>query len=235
MATIELHGREITYRVRRSEKARRIALRVSPAEGLEVVLPRHAGEWYVEGMVRRHADWIVKKLDAMSRYRSGPLQTPLLSGSTVPFAGEQLVLEIIVTGRGPARVSLRGHELRMHVPSDDQAVVSRALEDWYTRVARVAIPGRVAELNSEGRFRYGRVSIRNQRTRWGSCSRKGTLSFNWRLLLRPAGVMDYLIYHEFAHLEQMNHSPKFWMVVEEICPSYREFEAWLKRHGRVLF
>ena len=231
MATVQIHGREISYRIRRSRKARRIALRISPGDGLEVVLPRSAGEWGVESVVRQHAIWIIRKLDTMSKLPAGPLQEPLVQGTRLPYAGEELILNVSDSYRGPARVSLVGNELDLRVQAADQLTMRRALQEWYLKRARLLIPKRVEALNARGRFRYVRVSIRNQRTRWGSCSRKGTLSFNWRLLLVPSGIMDYLIFHELAHLEEMNHSRRFWAIVEEICPGFRECEAWLKKRG----
>ena len=231
MATVELRGREITYRIRRSQKARRIALRISRGGGLEVVLPRSAGVLNVDVLVTQHANWIIRKLDKMSKLPSSPLHEPLCSGASVLFAGEELTLKVIESEIRRAKVSRVGNELHVRVPSVDQTMVRNSLQDWYVRSARVLISKRVEVLNSGGRFRYSRVSIRNQRSRWGSCSRRGTLSFNWRLLLLPSGVMDYLICHEFAHLEQMNHSGRFWAIVEEICPGYRESEEWLKRYG----
>ena len=81
---------------------------------------------------------------------------------------------------------------------------------------------------------YGRIAIRDQKTRWGSCSGEGNLNFNWRLIFAPAGVLDYVVVHELAHRKEMNHSPRFWMVVEDTMPEYRKYQKWLKENGRGL-
>ena len=81
---------------------------------------------------------------------------------------------------------------------------------------------------------YGRIAIRDQKTRWGSCSGEGNLNFNWRLIFAPAGVLDYVVVHELAHRKEMNHSPRFWKVVEDTMPEYRKYQKWLKENGRGL-
>jgi predicted metal-dependent hydrolase len=106
---------------------------------------------------------------------------------------------------------------------------------WYRHAAKKIIPERVEHLNAPLAFPVNRIVVRDQRSRWGSCSRRGTLSFNWRLLIVPSAVMDYLIFHELAHLKEMNHSIRFWRLVHQLCPTFRESERWLKRHGRMMF
>lgn len=100
--------------------------------------------------------------------------------------------------------------------------------------AKIELPGRAWELAAETDMAVKRISVRSQRSRWGSCSAGGTISLNWRLIQTPASVRDYIIYHELMHLREMNHSQRFWAHVEEVCPSWREAERWLKLHGPLL-
>jgi len=100
--------------------------------------------------------------------------------------------------------------------------------------AKIELAGRAWELASETDMAVKRITVRSQRSRWGSCSAGGTISLNWRLIQTPAGVRDYIIYHELMHLREMNHSPRFWARVEEVCPPWREAEHWLKHHGPLL-
>jgi predicted metal-dependent hydrolase len=101
-------------------------------------------------------------------------------------------------------------------------------------MAKTEIAPRVDRAAAQRGSSYTTLSIRGQRTRWGSCSAKGALSFNWRLLLAPEPVLDYVIWHEVCHLEAMDHSPRFWSLVGAHCPDYREQAAWLRRHGGTL-
>lgn len=118
--------------------------------------------------------------------------------------------------------------------SDLSAVQRTALENRYKEAARTYIPKRVAYFQSMTGGDYTRISIRDQKTRWGSCSSKGTLSFNWRLMLAPPAILDYVVVHELCHLTHMDHSPAFWQAVEEVYPDYRTARKWLKDHGREL-
>ena len=118
--------------------------------------------------------------------------------------------------------------------SDLSAVQRTALENRYKEAARSYIPKRVAYYHAMTGGDYRRIAIRDQKTRWGSCSSKGTLSFNWRLMLAPPAVLDYVVVHELCHLTHMDHSPAFWQAVEAVCPDYRNLRKWLKEHGNEL-
>lgn len=118
--------------------------------------------------------------------------------------------------------------------SDLSAVQRTALEKRYKEAARSYIPKRVAYYHDMTGGTYQRIAIRDQKTRWGSCSSKGTLSFNWRLMLAPPAVLDYVVVHELCHLTHMDHSPAFWQAVEAVCPDYRDLRKWLKEHGSEL-
>ena len=109
-------------------------------------------------------------------------------------------------------------------------MVERVLRKY----AGAELPQRVRELAALHGLeaRISTISVRNQRTRWGSCSARGKISLNWRLVQVPPSVRDYVILHEIAHLVHLNHSARFWTLVESFCPNYREEEAWLKRSGR---
>ncbi len=109
-----------------------------------------------------------------------------------------------------------------------------ALEKRYIEAARDYFPKRVSHFQPLTGGSFSRIQIRDQKTRWGSCSAKGTLSFNWRLMLAPPAVLDYVVVHELCHLTYMNHSAAFWALVEKVCPDYRIHRRWLKEHGQEL-
>jgi predicted metal-dependent hydrolase len=129
-------------------------------------------------------------------------------------------------------VARRGGELRVALGPDTP--LEDALEAWYRRRARTEIAPRLdAALARAGRS-YTTLQIRGQRTRWASCSTTGTMSFNWRLLLAPGEILDYVVEHEVAHLDVQDHSQRFWRLVASRCPDWREHERWLRRHGHAL-
>jgi predicted metal-dependent hydrolase len=154
-------------------------------------------------------------------------------GGEVPYLGERLSLRVRVErSRRRAHVSRRGSELR--VVLGPRTPLVEALEAWYRRQARIEVAPRLdAAVERAGRS-YRSLQIRGQRTRWASCSTSGAMSFNWRLLLAPAEILDYVVEHEVAHLDVQDHSARFWRLLASRCPEWREHEAWLRRHGHSL-
>jgi predicted metal-dependent hydrolase len=213
----------IPYTVRRSERARRVRVTVDPARGVEVVLPRRASEREAAAAVRELRPWIERRVGDLVRAR----EAVAARGACVPYLGSALALR---PEPGRMRVHRRGDELL--VPAGDER--GAALERWYRRAAATEIAPRLDRACSQAGTSYSRLTIRGQRTRWASCSRTGAMSFNWRLLLGPEPVLDYVVWHEVCHLEVMDHSPRFWALLARHCPDYRDHARWLRRHGATL-
>ncbi|UOF92114.1 M48 family metallopeptidase [Fodinisporobacter ferrooxydans] len=114
-------------------------------------------------------------------------------------------------------------------------LVRRVLLEWYKQNARQLIPERVRLLSKRMNLSYNRITLKDQKTRWGSCSSLRNLNFNWRLIMAPPDVLDYVVIHELAHLREMNHSKQFWSIVEQFMPQYRIHKDWLKENGAQLF
>jgi predicted metal-dependent hydrolase len=214
---------DISYSVRRSKRARRVRVSVDPHAGVEVVLPARAPAREAERAVVALRGWIERRLVEAEAVR----ERIAARGATVPYLGTDLRL---VAEPGRTRVHRRGDELL--VPAGDEQ--RAALERWYRRQAKLEIAPRLdAAAAAVGRS-YTTLSIRAQRTRWGSCSSTGAMSFNWRLLLAPEAVLDYVVWHEACHLAVMDHSPRFWALVARHCPTYQEPRRWLRRNGATL-
>ncbi len=213
---------EIAYRIRRSERARRVRVTVDPEQGVEVVLPRRASEGAARSAVRELTPWIERQQRKQAEARAHVAA----SAGSVPYLGHELRL---LPQPGRSRVHRRGDELL--VPAGDYRP---ALERWYRRMAELEVAPRLDAVCAELGRPYSRLTIRAQRTRWASCSRDGAMSFNWRLLLAPEPVLDYVVWHEVCHLEVMDHSPRFWALLGKHCADYREHARWLRRHGGTL-
>jgi hypothetical protein len=212
----------IEYTVRRSGRARRVRVAVDPVKGVEVVLPERAPKRAAAEAVRELRPWIERRLAEAEEAR----RAVEARAGTVPYLGQTLVLR---PERGRTRVHRRGDTLL--VPAGDPAP---ALERWYRRNAKLEIAPRLDAAVEALGTRYTALTIRNQRTRWGSCSSTGALSFNWRLLLAPEPVLDYVVWHEACHLLVLDHSPRFWALVAHHVPDYAEPRRWLRRHGQTL-
>jgi len=212
-----------SYDVRRSDRARRVRITVDRDGTVEVVLPQRMPLRAAEEAVQELRPWIDRRLAEAGRQRAAVLAR----GDTLPYLGQTLN---VCAEPGRSRVTRRGDTLL--VP--DGADARDAIERWYRRMARDEFRTRLDLACAIGGFSYTRLTIRDQRTRWGSCSRGGAMSFNWRLLLAPEPVLDYVVWHEVCHLAFMDHSPRFWGLVARYCPDHREQAAWLRRNAGTL-
>ena len=190
------------YTIRRSPRARRVRVSVDGSGEIEVVLPKRAPERAAAQAVRELTPWIERRRRTLAR-AAAEIARP---EGTVPFLGQDLRL---VPQPGRERVHRRGDDLL--VPKRDAAA---ALERWYRRQARAEIAPRLDAAVARAGTSYTGLTIRGQKTRWASCSSNGHMSFNWRLLLAPEAVLDYVIEHEVCHLERMDHSPRFWALLD---------------------
>jgi predicted metal-dependent hydrolase len=213
---------EIEYTVRRSSRARRVRVNIRAHTSVEVVLPTHAPERAAAAAVRELAPWIERRLSEGRRTLAHVAER----AGTVPCLGTALVL---VPQPGRTRAHRDGN--RLLVPVGDHRP---AVERLYRRLARKEIAARLDTAVASIGGSYSGLSIRAQSTRWASCSAKGAMSFNWRLMLAPEPVLDYVVWHEVCHLDIRDHSPRFWALVERHCPGWREQRDWLRRYGATL-
>lgn len=232
--TIILRGRTITYRVRRSPRAQRITLRVIPAQGLEIVVPQHGRLPALADLLHERADWVLRTLDRVAAKAPTPTAT-LAAGATVPYRGDdyRLLIQAISGARPTVRRDAAAHILTAH---HDPAthVLADVLAGWYRAEARATLAARAATFAATLGVTYTRLTIRDTRSRWGSCSTAGGLNFSWRLILAPPAVLDYVVLHELVHRREMNHSPRFWALVAASCPDFRQHRDWLKVQGGAL-
>ncbi len=223
----------IPYRIRRSPRARHARIVVDGA-GVEVVVPNGFALRKVEPFVNEKRPWIERTLRRLSESAAEVGTARVEDGGEVPYLGERLRLRV---STDPARtrdwVSRRGDELYVAV-SGGPPSARRALERWYRRRARAEVAPRLDAAVARAGVSYASLQIRGQRTRWASCSSSGAMSFNWRLLLAPPEILDYVVEHEVAHLSVLDHSDRFWSLLASRCDDWRERERWLRRHGHAL-
>lgn len=190
---------------------------------LVVVLPEGVAEEEAGRAVQELGPWVARRREALAAAARELAVEP----GIVPFLDERLA---VTAEPGRRRVHRSGGELL--VPSGPQA--GPAVERWYRRQARAEAQARLAQACSALGVAHGPVSIRDQRTRWGSCASSGAISLNWRLMLAPSAVFGYVAWHEACHLVVADHSPRFWGLLESHLPGYREPREWLRRYGTAL-
>lgn len=211
------------YTVRRSPRARHVRLRMERDGQLVVVLPEGAAEGEAARAVRELGPWVARRREALAAAARELAVEP----GTVPFLDERLA---VVAEPGRRRVHRRDDELLVPAGPD----CGPAVERWYRRQARAEAVDRLGEACAALGVSHGPVSIRDQRSRWGSCASSGAISLNWRLMLAPSGVFGYVAWHEACHLVVADHSPRFWNLLESHLPGYREPRQWLSSYGTAL-
>jgi hypothetical protein len=212
----------------RSERARHYRLTLRRDGVAVATIPRRGSEREALRFVEHHCAWLERaRARQQARPRSAAVWMP---GTTVLWRGSAEELRLASEG-GRLQVVLGVDAFGVACADGDLRPV---LEVRFARQARIELPARTWELAATTGSEIKRVVVRSQRSRWGSCSARGTISLNWRLIQAPDFVRDYIIYHELAHRREMNHSARFWARVETLCPEWRAAERWLKREGSLL-
>jgi predicted metal-dependent hydrolase len=221
---LAIDGVPVPVLLRRHPRSRKVTLRYDPAGGrISVSAPPRMAEATVRDFVAKHRDWIIARLDRR------PAPRRVEPGATIAVLGRSL--EIRHDPEIGRRVVDTGDALVAGGPAEHLA--ARVL-DHLRRVARDAIAARARQHAATLGRPIAAITIRDPRSRWGSCSAGGRLSFSWRLVLAPPEIFDYVVAHEVAHLVEMNHSPRFWAVVARLHPEPGPARLWLRRHGAAL-
>lgn len=221
---LDLGARRVPLLVRRSRRARRINLRIDSAEArVELVLPSWVGLAQGLNFAHGNARWIERQLSRV------PPRLGFADGVALPVSGETLTIRHVPDHRGP--VTRSGSDLLV---GGDAAHIARRVRDWLRTQARRELAALAQSLAARIERRIAAIKLRDPRTRWGSCSADGTLALSWRLILAPVEVCRYVVAHEVAHLAHLNHSKRFWRLVEELVGDVAQPRAWLARNGAAL-
>jgi predicted metal-dependent hydrolase len=226
---VKLQGRTVPYALKQSERIRGIRMEIRLDSGLTVIVPKRFKQEQVQQILEQKAGWILKHLPA-----GKPVQMPLFSkevdhGERVPYMGQSLKLTISRDHAKTVAVELKDHSLHVHL-NGRQTSVAALLEKWYRQQAELVFSQKADKFSEMMGLRYSSIIIRGQRTRWGSCSPGGSLSLNWKLMLAPETIVDYVIMHELAHIKHMNHSRRFWEFLARYCPDWQKYRNWLSTH-----
>jgi predicted metal-dependent hydrolase len=227
MDVLRIGSQEIPIRFVRNRRARRYIIRVHPDGSTRATVPRTGSTKEARAFAERNADWILKQL---RQRREHPAHTTTWQHrSEILYRGAKVQLTVSPNHDGHL-VQFGDQTLHISYAANLRPAVERHLR----KLATNELTGRTLELAKLHGLAVKRVTIRNQRSRWGSCSRRGSISLNWRLIQMPDTVKNYIIIHELMHLRQMNHSQRFWREVEATCPNYREAKAWIRQHRGIL-
>lgn len=232
---IRLRGRHIAYHVVRSRAARKLRVRVGP-NGVEVVQPSRRKAEDVEAFLGRNAMWILRQLRRVQLLR-GLRRPEQRAKGEILFRGAATRVRVETT-RTRARgnlVEFIDGEIVVRRGAVSQTPAVRSLENWLRKQARTEIERHLAVLTARLRERPRRIYVMDQRTKWGNCSARRNLSFNWRLILAPDFVLRYMVTHEAVHLVVPDHSSRFWLTVQSYCPDAQKAKQWLSANHRKLW
>jgi len=224
---LQVEGIGVPVEVRRHHAARRFTLRVSKTRRAVVVtMPPRARMDDAGIFLNKHIDWVRERLGNV------PECVPFAPGSVVPLRGRPHRVAAIAAERGQPIVTVdeAAGAARLLVAGRVEHV-PRRLKDWLLEQAKADLDERVSFHAKTMGVRVRRICLRDQQTRWGSCSASGVLSFSWRLILAPPFILDYVAAHEVAHILEMNHGPRFWKLVDRAVPRLEEAKAWLRHEG----
>jgi predicted metal-dependent hydrolase len=218
-------GERIVHYVLRRAKRRTLALSVDH-RGLRVGAPPRASQFEVESLILRHSAWVVQKLDEWhSRHR--PELVPIVDGVQLPLLGKPIEVRLALGNNRAIWSAYSGLTLCLRSPAEAGRVLEKALRER----ARELFGERLSHYAALHGLTLPGLTLSSARTRWGSCSFKSGIRLNWRLIHFPPHIIDYVVAHELAHLREMNHSPRFWSIVEQIFPDFKAARAELKRVG----
>lgn len=227
----------IDYQLIRS-KRKTITLSFDEECNLLVKAPMWVSKSRIESFVKEKEEWIKATRIRLIRAREEKIKSRLQleNGDELYFLGEKRTLRVIREDRKRAKVVCAMDNLLLYVPYDADYEYKRdQLEKWYRKEASIILTEKAEEFAEKLQVSYADIKIKDQKSRWGSCSSKGNLNFNWRIVMAPEPVCDYVVIHELCHLKYLDHSPRFWNLVERICPDYEQYKKWLKINGAGLY
>ncbi|NIR04324.1 MAG: DUF45 domain-containing protein [Candidatus Aminicenantes bacterium] len=219
---------QIEYQVKYSNR-KTITITVERDRSIIVRAPRGAGPEEINKIVESKKFWLYEKLKTAKKYTTEQPLKEFVSGETVLYMGKKYRLEIEKSTEESIRFA--GKFIIAAVSSER---ASEVFKNWYKKQAAGKIPSRVKRYARNLGVRYNQVFVSDMKYRWGSCTPKDNLNFNWRLIKAPMFVIDYVIVHELAHFLESNHTPRFWTIVEIQVPKFRKAKDWLKENGALL-
>ncbi len=218
---------EVSYRNRKT-----LAIQIEPLANILVISPVNLSEEIIKEKVKSKGRWIIKKLLDFKNTGYIPFEREFVNGESFMYLGRNYSLQIIINkDLLRSKVSLVDSKIQIVSPTKEKEILKKVLEKWYRREAKEIILKRIEFYKPRFSIEPRQIKIKEQKKRWGSCTSKGDLLFNWRTVMAPSPVIDYIIVHELSHLANKNHSRQFWKTIENILPDYKNRRKWLKVYG----
>lgn len=228
---LRIGSRQISYQIKRS-KRKTISIRVRELNQLDIIAPLYCSNKDVETALFSKGHWICRQFAKLEALAANPVNTEIAEGIAVLYLGESYILQIFSGVK--TRILLTDEELLIELPSASDKTPEELLKKWYIDAAKRLLTERTLYWSTKIGVTVNRLSLRDQKTRWGSCSSKANINYNWRIVMAPPPIVDYLIVHELCHLRFPNHSAAYWDFVASFLPDYKVSRNWLKANGNLL-
>lgn len=232
-SSVELENKRVYFRMRSNARIKRARLVVSPEEGLVVESPREPNVHHAHRLIQRRKTWVISALDSVRLKQQRAFEIKQHANSILVFGREKVLYVRFGQKRDYLLENRDSIYLGFQKARVQKSDIESRLADWLREKAERYLPLRVRQIN-QGRFDIKGVYVKDQRTIWGSCSAEGNINLNWRLIMAPRAFSDYIILHELCHTKHLNHSKRYWTLVEEVCPTYETAENWFKTYGFLL-
>ncbi len=230
----------LEYKVIKS-KRKTIGISINDAKEVTVKAPHQAENDIIEFVLQKKANWIMKKLKEANEITPPPPPKDYVDGDKLLYLGEYFPVEVReYNGVAKTNISFKKDKILIEIFSyyntidERRELIKEGLVNWYRKMAKKVIVNRVGQFSNVVGVTPNQVKIKTQKKRWGSCSSKGNLNFNWKLIMAPLPILDYVVVHELTHLIHSNHSKEFWAEVKKVIPDYLECREWLKVKGNTL-
>lgn len=235
---IEIKDDRIAYTVIKT-KRRTIGITVDRNGEVTVAVPFYINEKQIREIIQKKTDWIVKKVSEARERNSNTIFREFVNGEKLLYLGKEYTLAIVEKDLSKAEVHMQDDAISVYITQklseeSRKQAIKETLIKWYRQRFTEIVKERIEKYSLQLKVTPYKVVIKNQKTIWGSCSKKGNINLNWRLVMAPIDIIDYVVIHELCHLRIMNHSKDFWNLVESILPDYYEKRNWLKECGNRL-
>ena len=227
----------LTYTIERRPRRKTASISVSPKNEVNVIVPEHLSDEQVQSIIDRKAEWIRSKMRFNSEVKHPYKPKEYISGEAFTYLGRNYRLKVVVGG--PAPVKLETGRLCVQVPStvppqDRNDYIISELTCWYKSRGLKKLKERVAMYSRHLDLKPLKVVSKDLRSQWGSCTSRGEIAFNWKIVIAPISIIDYVVAHELCHLVHHDHSKEYWQLLQSVLPDYKERKEWLRVNGGLL-
>jgi predicted metal-dependent hydrolase len=239
MPQIIYENNVIEYEIIR-RKRKTIGIQITPEGKVKVSSPLGVADKTIQDILYKKANWIISKLRWVKEMDKNFKEKEYISGELIQYLGKTYMIEVCEDEKLIGiRVVLVDNRFKVSINPNINGekrniLIKNAIEEWLKRNAKVIFEERTRYYSEKLNLKYNVIRIKDQKTLWGSCSSQGNLNYNWRLVMAPLPILDYVVVHEVCHLKQRDHSKRFWELVEYIMPDYADKRKWLKENGRKL-